>query len=48
MCEVMSVKPSNPGPSLLLASKCKKLVLMFKEGILDSLRKRINHAAAIH
>ena len=48
MCNLMSVKLSKPSPSLLLASNCKKKVLMFKEGILDTVGKRINHTAAIH
>lgn len=47
MCNLLSVKLSKLGCSLLVASKCEK-VLLFKGDILDAAGKRINHRAAIH
>lgn len=41
----MSGHLSKPVSLPLLAVRREKDVLMFKEGILDSVQKRINHAA---
>lgn len=47
MCNLLSVKLSKLGCSLLLAGKGRK-VLLFKEDIPDPAAKRINPRAAIH